>query len=62
VDVEPDRHKEANPASARVLIFEVTMRPGYELVTDARVDDRVYVGSRQWRRQLDNNSTRMKRA
>jgi hypothetical protein len=36
-------------ASARVSIFEVTLRPWGELVTDARRDGRVYVGSREWR-------------
>jgi hypothetical protein len=36
---------DAPPAPARVSIFEVTIRPGYELVTDARrPGDRIYVG------------------
>jgi hypothetical protein len=40
---------EVIPPSARVCIFEVTLRSGYELVTDARRDDRVFVGMKQWR-------------
>jgi hypothetical protein len=35
----------------KVTIFEVAKRPWGELRTSAEVDDRVYVGSREWRRQ-----------
>jgi hypothetical protein len=49
------------PALAKVRIYELAERPWGWLVTSAEVDDRVYVGSREWRqRQLDNNQTRMK--
>jgi hypothetical protein len=42
------------PALARVTIYEVAERPWGWLITNAEVDDRVYVGSREWRqRQLD---------
>jgi hypothetical protein len=37
------------PALARVTIFEVAERPWGWLTTSAEVDDRVYVGSREWR-------------
>jgi hypothetical protein len=41
---------------AQVTIYEVTERPWGWLVTSGEVNDRVYVGSREWRqRQLDNN-------
>lgn len=43
------RRREAPPVSAKVVIFEVIERPWGELTTDARVDDRIYVGSAQWR-------------
>jgi hypothetical protein len=43
------------PALAKVTIYEVTMRLGYELVTSAQVDDRIYVGSREWRQQQSDN-------
>jgi len=33
----------------KVTIFAVTKRPWGELVTDARVDDREYVGQQEWR-------------
>jgi hypothetical protein len=39
------------PASAKVVIFEVTSRRNYELVTSAQADDTVYVGSKKWRQQ-----------
>ena len=39
------------PALAKVTIFEVAKRPWGWLTTCADVDDRVYVGSREWRRQ-----------
>jgi hypothetical protein len=42
-------------ALAKVTIYEVAERPWGWLVTSAEVSDRVYVGSREWRRQLDNN-------
>jgi hypothetical protein len=46
------------PVLAKVTIFEVAHRPWGELMTSAEVDDRVYVGSREWRRQqLNSNST-----
>jgi hypothetical protein len=45
VDLEPDQHREITSALANVMIYEVTVRPGYELVTSAAVDDRVFVGS-----------------
>jgi hypothetical protein len=35
---------------AKVTIFEVAKRPWGWLSTSAEVDDRVYVGSREWRR------------
>jgi hypothetical protein len=38
------------PALARVTIFEVAERPWGWLTTSAEVDDRVYVGSQEWRR------------
>jgi hypothetical protein len=38
----------------KVTILEVAHRPGGELMTSAEVDDRVYVGSREWRRQQSN--------
>jgi hypothetical protein len=59
---EPKRHSEPTLALAKVKIYELAKRPGFWLLTDAWVDDRVYVGSREWRRQLKDNSTRMKRA
>jgi hypothetical protein len=64
VDVEPDRHREITPTLAKVTIYEVAERPWGWLVTTAEVDDRVYVGLREWRaqRQSDNNYTRMNRA
>jgi hypothetical protein len=37
------------PASAKVRIYEVAERPWGWLVTSAEVNDRVYVGSREWR-------------
>jgi hypothetical protein len=43
------------PALARVKIFEVAHRPWGDLMTSAEVDDRVYVGSREWRRQQCDN-------
>jgi hypothetical protein len=44
------------PALANVTIFEVATRPWGWLVTSAEVDDRVYVGSPEWRQQqLDDN-------
>jgi hypothetical protein len=43
------------PALARVTIYEVTVRSGYELITSAQVDDHIYVGSRAWREQQLNN-------
>jgi hypothetical protein len=51
VDDELDRPKEV---SAKVVVYEVTIRPGYELVTDARRDDHVFVGMPEWRRQRVN--------
>src|SRR5262249_23003934 len=39
------------PALAKVTIFEVAERPWGWLTTSAQVDDRVYVGSWEWRRQ-----------
>ena len=53
MDVDPDRHR--TPALAKVTIFEVAERPWGWLMNSAEVDDRVYVGSREWRRQLGNN-------
>jgi len=41
----------AEPALAKVTIFEVAERPWGWLTTSAEVDDRVYVGSREWRQQ-----------
>jgi len=50
---DPDRRR--TPALAKVTIFEVAERPWGWLTTSAEVDDRVYVGSREWRqRQLGN--------
>jgi len=43
------------PALAKVTIYEVAERPWGWSVTSAEVSDRVYVGSRKWRRQLGNN-------
>jgi len=40
------------PVLAKVTIFEVAERPWGWLTTSAEVDDRVYVGSREWRQQL----------
>jgi len=37
------------PALAKVTIFEVAERPWGWLTTSAEVDDRVYVGSAEWR-------------
>jgi hypothetical protein len=45
------------PASAKVTIYEVAERPWGWLVTSAEVDDCVYIGSREWCRQLNSNST-----
>jgi len=45
-----------------VTIYEIAERPWGWLMTSAEVDDRVYVGSREWRRQSGSNSTHMKRA
>src|SRR5262249_51133318 len=42
------------PALARVTIFEAAERPWGWLSTSAEVDDRVYVGSREWRQQQCN--------
>jgi hypothetical protein len=50
------------PALARVTIFEVAERPWGWLMTSAEVDDRVYVGSREWRQQLNSNSSCVERA
>jgi hypothetical protein len=44
------------PALARVTIFEVAERPWGWLSTSAEVDDHVYVGSREWRQQLNSNA------
>jgi hypothetical protein len=45
------------PALAKVTIFEVAERPWGWLTTSAEVDDRVYVGSREWRQQLNVGSS-----
>ena len=45
------------PALAKVTIFEVAERPWGWLMTSAEVDDRVYVGSREWRQQLNDGSS-----
>jgi hypothetical protein len=46
------------PALAKATIYEVAIRPWGWLVTSAEVDDCMYVGSREWRRQqLDNNKS-----
>jgi len=37
------------PAVTKVTIYQVTKRPWGELVTDARVDGREYVGQQEWR-------------
>jgi hypothetical protein len=60
--IEPVQYSGPTPALAKVKIYELAKRPGFWLLTDAWVDDRVYVGSREWRQQqLDSsNSTRMK--
>jgi hypothetical protein len=50
MDIESNQPKEVTSALAKVSIFEVTPRPWGELVTDARRDDRVFVGSPEWRR------------
>src|SRR5262249_13608257 len=42
-----------NPALAKVTIFEVAERPWGWLMTSAEVDDRVYIGSREWRRPVE---------
>jgi hypothetical protein len=47
--IDTDNSGEA-PALAKVSIFEVTLRPWGELITDARRDDRIFVGSPEWRR------------
>jgi hypothetical protein len=60
--IEPDQHGELVPALGKVTIYELAKRPGFWLLTNAWVDDRVYVGSREWRRQLNSNSAGMKRA
>lgn len=36
---------------SKVVIYEVTKRAGYELVTAAGDDRPAYVGSREWREQ-----------
>jgi hypothetical protein len=38
-------------STAKVTIYEVAHRPWGELMTDARVDDFPYVGTREWRRR-----------
>jgi len=42
------------PVLAKVTIYEIAERPWGWLSTSAEVDDRVYVGSREWR-QLQQN-------
>ena len=44
-------------ALARVTIFEVAERPWGWLTTSAEVDDQIYVGSREWRQQLNSKSS-----
>ncbi|PWT93552.1 MAG: hypothetical protein C5B56_00515 [Proteobacteria bacterium] len=39
----------AGRALAKVTIYEIAERPWGWLLTTAEVDDRVYVGSREWR-------------
>jgi hypothetical protein len=39
----------AEPVLAKVTIFEVAEREWGWLSTSAQVDDRIYVGSREWR-------------
>ena len=48
----------APPVLAKVTIFEVAHRPWGELITSAEVDDRVYVGSQEWRQQLQSTNQR----
>ena len=48
MDVDLDQR--STPALAKVKIFEFAKRPWGWLTTSAEVDDRVYVGSREWRR------------
>jgi len=45
------------PVLAKVTIFEVAERPWGWLMTSAEVDDRVYLGSREWRQQLNVGSS-----
>ena len=47
MDADLDQHR--TPALAKVMIFEVAHRLWGELRTSAQVDDRVYVGSAEWR-------------
>jgi hypothetical protein len=50
---------------AKVIIHEVIKRRGYELVTDVRADDTIYVGSKAWRQQQkelkDENPRKVRR-
>jgi hypothetical protein len=42
-------HDQSPKASAKVVIHEVIIREGYELMTSAEVDDYPYVGTQAWR-------------
>ena len=55
MDANPDLPK--TPALAKVKIFEVAERRWGWLMTSAEVDDRVYIGSREWRQQLNARSS-----
>ena len=50
VDADLDQYR--TPALAKVTIFEVAERPWGWLTTSAEVDDRIYVGSKQWRDRM----------
>jgi hypothetical protein len=41
----------------KVMIYEVAGRPWGLLMTSAEVDDCIYVGSREWRRQQCNTGS-----
>jgi hypothetical protein len=46
-----DRGEPAAPNLTKVTIYQIAERPWGWLMTTAEVDDRVYVGSREWREQ-----------
>jgi len=52
--VDAGLNQPKSPALCKVTIFEIAERPWGWLSTSAEVDDRVYVGSREWRQQQRN--------